>query len=77
MNETKIPIETVAARLEKALQCDVGMEGVEVLLHGFVRKGFLSRDTMRQRKQRDGYLWFNPYELENFSRYAGYDLSRD
>ena len=68
---------TLAARLERTLQCDVGMEGLEILMHGFCRKGTISRETLRQRKMSNGEAWLGPYEARLFSDYAGYDLTHD
>ena len=64
----------LAQQLERVLNADVGLEGLEILMHGFVRKGGLSRETLRQRKRRDGEEWLAPYEAKLFSDYAGYDL---
>ena len=70
-------LTTLAARLERAIHCDVGMEGLEILLHGWIRKGGLSRDTLRTREKRDGVAWVSFYEAQLFSNYAGYDLTID
>ena len=77
MKKDAITLTTLAARLERAIRCDVGMEGLEILLHGWIRKGGLSRDTLRQRKKIDGEAWLGPYEAQLFSEYAGYDLTKD
>ena len=77
MKKDAITLTTLAARLERAIHCDVGMEGLEILLHGWIRKGELSRDTLRQRKKSDGEAWLGPYEALFFSEYAGYDLTKD
>ncbi len=65
----------LAAALERALQCDVGLEGLETLVHGWIRKGGISRETLRKRLQRDGEKWLTPYEAKSLSEYAGYDLT--
>ena len=75
MRKDAITLTTLAARLEKALHCDVGLEGLDILLHGWIAKGHLSRDTLRVRKQRDGEAWLAPYEAASFSDYAGYNLT--
>lgn len=65
----------LAAALERALQCDVGLEGLETLVHGWIRKGGISRETLRKRLQRDGEKWLTIYEAKSLSEYAGYDLT--
>ena len=70
-------LTTLAANLERVLHADVGMEGLHTLLHGWLRKGAISRQTLRQRKKRDGEAWLSPYEAKSFSKYAGYDLTLD
>ena len=77
MNKDAITLTTLAARLERAIHCDVGEEGLNTLLHGWMRKGDLSRQTLNVRKQRDGEAWLGPYEAVLFSQYAGYDLTKD
>ena len=65
----------LAGNLERAIHCPVGMEGLLILIHGWVRKGCISRDTLRTRKKRDGEPWLSPYEALSLSEYAGYDLT--
>ena len=77
MKKDAITFAQLTARLERAIHCDVGMEGLEILLHGWIRKGELSRDTLRQRKKSDGEAWLGPYEAQLFSEYVGYDLTKD
>ena len=68
-------LTTLAANLERALHADVGMEGLQTLLHGWIRKGGISRETLRTRQKRDGEAWLSNYEAISFSEYAGYDLT--
>lgn len=77
MNKDAISFNTLAARLERAIHADVGMEGLEILMHGFVRKGAINRETLRTRLKRDGEAWLTYYEARAFSLYAGYDLTAD
>ena len=77
MRKDAITLRVLAARLERAIHCDVGMEGLQILLHGWIRKGCISRDTLRQRKKADGEAWLSFYEALLFSKYAGYDLTHD
>ncbi len=61
----------IIRRLEVAIHCDVGEKGFKILLYGWRMKfgipvyNFYGRDYM------------NETEIASFSRYAGYDLSRD
>ena len=61
----------IIRRLEVAIHCDVGEKGFKILLYGWRMKlgiqvyNFYGRDYM------------NETEKASFSRYAGYDLSRD
>ena len=64
----------LAANLEQILQMDVGMEGLLILMHGWIRKGGINRETLRTRAKRDGEEWLNLYEAKAFSEYAGYNL---
>ena len=74
-NEVKIPLSVVAQRLDEALHAHVGLKGLEILLHGWMRKGYMSTATLRVRSLRDGFKWLAPSELVSFSAYAGYDLT--
>ena len=77
MTKNDLPLETVALRLGMAIRYDVGMNGLAVMLHGWIRStGCLSYGTLRVRKARDGQAWLSPSELDSLSRYVGYDLSR-
>ena len=67
----------LAAALERALQCDVGLEGLHILIHGWIRKGKLCRSTLSMRKKNAGEEYLTPYEAQEFSLYAGYDLTTD
>ena len=78
MNKNAITFTTLCARLERAIRCDVGMHGLNILLYGWMqKKHYISRETLRQRKKVDGEPWLSFYEALSFSRYAGYDLTKD
>ncbi len=64
----------LARQLELMLHADVGLDGLEILMHGFIRKGGINQETLRQRKRRDGEEWLTLYEAKEFAKYAGYDL---
>lgn len=69
-------LTTLAAAVERAIHADVGPEGLKILLHGWIRKGGIPRETLRKRERRDGEAWLSNYEAICFSEYAGYDLTK-
>ena len=80
MREEKIVLETVAARLEKALQSDVGMAGLRTLLYGWQVRRLKQRLPIipfRARRRDTGSAFLFTGELQAFSEYAGYDLTHD
>jgi len=80
MKEEKIVLETVAARLERVLQCDVGMEGLKTLLYGWQVKRLKQRLPIipfGARRRDTGSAFLFTGELLDFSEYAGYDLTHD
>ena len=80
MKEEKIELETVAARLEKVLQSDVGMEGLRTLLYGWQvkrQKQGLPIIPFGARRRDTGSAFIFTGELLAFSEYAGYDLTHD
>ena len=76
MKKNAILLTTLAARLERAIHCDVGMQGLKTLLYGWMKKGGVSRTTLFMRKKSAGEEYLTPEEVRNFSSYAGYDLSK-
>lgn len=76
-DETKIPLAVIAQRLNDVLNTNVGLHGLNTLLFGWIRKGYLSSATLRVRNRRDGYRWLSVRELKSFSSYAGYDLTEN
>ena len=76
-DETKIPLTVIVQRLNDALNTDVGLQGLNTLLFGWIKKGYLNSATLRVRNQRDGYRWLSIRELKSFSHYAGYDLTQN
>ena len=79
-SENKISQDQLIRRLSKRMKYPIGVNHFAVLIHGWLKKKpdqAPDVSTMRVRKSRDGYLWFNPREVEDLSRYAGYDLTRD
>ncbi len=76
MKKDAITLTTLAARLERAIHADVGMQGLNILLYGWMQKGGVSRTTLFMRKKSAGEEYLTPNEVRNFSLYAGYDLSK-
>ena len=76
MIKDAITLTTLAARLERAIHADVGMQGLNILLYGWMQKGGVSRTTLFMRKKSAGEEYLTPEEVRNFSSYAGYDLSK-
>ena len=77
MKKDAVTFAQLAARLERAIHANVGLQGLNILLYGWMKKGGIKRSTlfMRMKSAREGYL--TPEEVRNFSLYAGYDLSKD
>ena len=65
----------LAATLERKIHADVGIEGLEILIHGWIRKGRMNRSTLSMRKRKTGEEYLTPDEAKDFSQYAGYDLA--
>ena len=78
MKKNAIKLTTLAARLERAIHCDVGMKGLHILLYGWRMKNHLIQEhTFYNRKKEDGEPWLTIGEARSFSLYAGYDLTHD
>ena len=75
MNQRKYSLEQLAANLEKAIHCDVGMQGLRILLYGWMKKTQLvSNSLLNERKRKKGVMYLTEREAKSFSKYAGYDL---
>ena len=78
MKKDAITLNTLAARLEKAIHADLGMKGLQTLLYGWRMKYHIIEDhTMSARRKEDGEPWLDFGEALSFSRYCGYDLTHD
>ena len=78
MKKDAITLTTLAARLERAIRCDVGMKGLNTLLYGWARKKNWNINALFwTREKRDGEPWLSLEETKSLSEYAGYDLSQD
>ena len=67
----------LAGTLERAIQCDVGLDGLWTLISGWIKKGGIHRSTLSMRKVKAGEEYLTPYEAQEFSKYAGYDLTTE
>ena len=79
MRKNAITLTTLAARLEKAIHADVGMQGLNILLYGWAQKTKRPHlnATLQIREKRDGERWLSPNEVQSLSEYSGYNLSVD
>lgn len=69
----KIYLSTLAERLSKAIGAPVGERGLNILLYGWKKHRKFSPRYCDALKHRD---WLYITEVQDFSRYAGYDLSK-
>ena len=70
MKKDAITLNTLAARLERAIHADVGMKGLRILLYGWKVKFHLIDDyTFYNRSVEDGEPYLTMGELMSFSRY--------
>ena len=67
----------LASALERAIHADVGLEGLDILIHGWIKKGGINRPTLFMRKKNAGEAYLTYLEVVDFSRYAGYDLTKE
>ena len=78
MMRNAITFAQLTARLERAIHCDVGLHGLNILLYGWITKyNLCSRSKLCMREKHDGECWLTRQEAEHFSKYAGYDLTKD
>ena len=67
----------LAAALERAIKCDVGLEGLDVLMYNFILRGGVKRSTLKMRKKATGEKYLTEEEAIKFSQYAGYNLTSE
>lgn len=78
MKKDAVTFAQLTARLERAIHADCGKKGLDILLYGWITKyGKVTRPILNLRKRADGEYWLSLGEAIHFSRYAGYDLTRD
>ena len=78
--ENKIPQILLIERLSKRLNYPITNAHFAVLMHGWTKKRPDQAppfSTLAMRKKKDGFTWLTTREVEDLSRYAGYDLSYD
>ena len=69
----RISKHELCASLNRALQSDVGIKGLNILIHGWLkhrRYGHSYYEALRHRE------WLYVTEVQDLSEYAGYDLSK-
>ena len=78
MKQDAVTLAQLAARLERAIRADVGLQGLQTLLYGWKMKYHIINDhTITSRRQQEGEAYLTFFEALHFSRYCGYDLTRD
>ena len=78
MKKAAVTFAQLTARLERAIHADCGKKGLDVLLYGWITKyGKVTRLMLANRKRNDGEPYLTLGEAIHFSRYAGYDLTKD
>ena len=78
MKKDAVTFAVLNARLERAIHADVGMQGLNILLYGWITKhGRCSRLQFADRKRKNGEPYLTLGEAVHFSRYVGYDLTKD
>lgn len=77
MNKKKYSMAQLAASLEKAIHCEVGVYGLNILLYGWRRKHTaLTYAVLADRKKKHGFQFLYEDEVKIFSKYVGYDLTK-
>ena len=78
MKENAVTFAQLTARLERSIQCDVGLRGLKILIYGWMNfrlrhgRGIIN---LRSRAYNDGEAWLTDAEVAEFSKYAGYNLA--
>lgn len=77
MKKRKYSMAQLAANLEKAIHCDVGVYGLNILLYGWRRKHTaITYAVLSDRKKKHGFQFLYEDEVKTFSKYVGYDLTK-
>ena len=62
----------LARRLGEAIHADVGLKGLNTLIHGWLKHRCYGSSYYEAIRHRD---WLYVTEVQDLSRYAGYDLT--
>ena len=77
MKKKKYSMAQLAANLEKAIHCEVGVYGLNILLYGWRRKHTaVTYAVLSDRKKKHGFQFLYEDEVKIFSKYVGYDLTK-
>ena len=77
MKKKKYSMAQLAANLEKAINSNVGVYGLNILLYGWRKKtGLVANTILRERKRKHGFQFLYEDEVKLFSLYVGYDLTK-
>ena len=68
----RIPKQQLAANLQQHLQAPVGIQGLNTLIHGWLKHRRYGQSYYEAVRHRD---WLYITEVQDLSRYAGYDLT--
>ena len=68
----RIPKSQLTQALNAALRSDVGIQGLNTLIHGWLKHRRYGQSYYEAVRHRD---WLYITEVQDLSRYAGYDLT--
>jgi hypothetical protein len=78
MHREIITLHELAANLEKAIHCEVGIRGLRILLYGWIKKEHkITQQTLSNRKRKHKTFFLTKTEAKAFSQYLGYDLMKN
>ena len=78
MKKRKYSMAQLAANLDKAINSNVGMRGLHILLYGWIKKEHkITQQTLSNRKRKYKTFFLTKTEAKAFSQYAGYDLMKN
>ena len=77
MKQKKYTMAQLANNLDKAINSNVGIYGLNVLLYGWRRRyTALTNAALAERKKKHGFQFLYEDEVKIFSKYVGYDLTK-
>ena len=78
MHREIITLNELAANLDKAINSNVGMHGIHILLYGWMKKEHkITQQTLSNRKRKHKTFFLTKTEAKAFSQYLGYDLMKN